>query len=146
MGEEVETGIFDVAYLLRNLYHALVRWPDWTGGSPPIAFDPWGTAFYINQGILLFVLWGLVARRFDPAVKWTAAFALAVIAAGIFTYEAGGWRQFGYRYIIDLIPAGFAVFVHAYDRFNRWMAAAFAWSLAVNVYGIATWKDLPRPR
>ena len=67
-------------------------------------FDPWGTAFYINQGILLFVLWGLVARRFDPVVKATAAFAMAVIAAGIFTYEAGGWRQFGYRYIIDLDP------------------------------------------
>jgi len=144
--KKLETGIFDVAYLPRNLYHAFVRWPDWTGGSPPVAFDPWGTAFYINQGILLFVLWGLVARRFDPVVKWTAAFAMAVIAAGIFTYEAGGWRQFGYRYIIDLIPAGFAVFVHAYDRFNRWMAAAFAWSLAVNVYGVATWKDLPRPR
>ena len=71
---------------------------------------------------------------------------MAVIAAGIFTYEAGGWRQFGYRYIIDVIPAGFVVFAFAYQRFNRWMLAAFAWSLAVNVYGVATWKDLPRAR
>jgi len=38
------------------------------------------------------------------------------------------------------------VFVFAYRRFNRWMLAAFVWSLAVNVYGVATWKDLPRPR
>ena len=144
--KKLTTGIFDVAYLPRNLYHAFVRWPEWTGGSPPVSFDPWGTAFYINQGILLFVLWALVARRFDSWLKWTAAFAMAVIAAGIFTYEAGGWRQFGYRYIIDVIPAGFAVFVLAYDRFTRAMAAAFAWSLLVNVYGLATWKDLPRPR
>jgi hypothetical protein len=143
---KLPTGIFDVAYLPRNLYHAFVRWPEWTGGSPPVSFDPWGTAFYINQGILLFVLWALVARRFDPALKWTAAFAMAVIAGGIFTYEAGGWRQFGYRYIIDVIPAGFCVFVLAYDRFTRKMAAAFVWSLAVNIYGLATWKDLPRPR
>ena len=35
---------------------------------------------------------------------------------------------------------------HAYRRFDRWMTAAFLWSLAVNVYGVATWKDLPRPR
>jgi hypothetical protein len=144
--KKLTTGIFAVAYLPRNLYHALVRWPEWSGGSPPIDFDPWGTAFYINQGILLFVFWGLFARRFDPVVKATAAVALAVIAAGIFTYEAGGWRQFGYRYIIDLIPAGFAVFIHAYRRFDRFMLVAFAWSLAVNVYGLATWKDLPRPR
>jgi hypothetical protein len=144
--KNLPTGIFSVAYLPRNLYHAFVRWPEWTGGSPPLGFDPWGTAFYINQGILLFVFWGLVARRFDPAVKAAAGFAMAVIAAGIFTYEAGGWRQFGYRYIIDLIPAGFLVFAFAYRRFNRWMLAAFAWSLAVNVYGVATWKDLPRPR
>jgi hypothetical protein len=144
--KKLETGIFDVAYLPRNLYHAFLRWPEWTGGSPPLGFDPWGTAFYINQGILLFVFWALVARRFDPAVKAAAGFAIAVIAAGIFTYEAGGWRQFGYRYIIDLIPAGFVVFAFAYRRFNRWMLAAFAWSLAVNVYGVATWKDLPRPR
>ena len=144
--KNLATGIFDVAYLPRNLYHAFVRWPDWTGGWPPLAFDPWGTAFYLNQGILLFVLWGLVARRFDPAVKWTAAFAMAVIAAGIFTYEAGGWRQFGYRYIIDVIPAGFVVFAFAYRRIVRWMLAAFLWSLAANLYGVATWKDLPRPR
>lgn len=144
--KKLATGIFDVAYLPRNLYHAFVRWPEWTGGSPPLSFDPWGTAFYINQGILLFVLWGLVARRFDPVVKATAGLAMAVIAAGIFTYEAGGWRQFGYRYIIDLIPAGFVVFAFAYQRFNRWMLAAFCWSLAVNIYGVASWKDLPRPR
>ena len=144
--KNLATGIFDVAYLPRNLYHAFVRWPEWTGGSPPVSFDPWGTAFYVNQGILLFVLWGLVARRFDPLGKWTAGFAMGVIAAGIFTYEAGGWRQFGYRYIIDVIPAGFVVFAFAYRRFNRWMLAAFLWSLAANLYGVATWKDLPRPR
>lgn len=144
--KKLPTGIFDVAYLPRNLYHAFVRWPEWTGGWPPVSFDPWGTAFYLNQGILLFVFWGVVARRFDPVVKATAAFAIAVIAAGIFTYEAGGWRQFGYRYIIDLIPAGFVVFAFAYRRFSRWMLFAFLWSLALNVYGVATWKDLPRPR
>ena len=38
------------------------------------------------------------------------------------------------------------VFAFAYQRFNRWMLAAFAWSLAANIYGVATWKDLPRPR
>ena len=33
--KSLATGIFDVAYLPRNLYHAFVRWPDWTGGCRP---------------------------------------------------------------------------------------------------------------
>jgi hypothetical protein len=144
--KKLATGIFDVAYLPRNLYHGLVRWPDWTGGWPPLAFDPWGTAFYLNNGILLVALLGSSRRRLDPVVRWTAAASLLVVAAGIFTYEAGGWRQFGYRYIIDLLPGAFAVYALAYTRFDRWMAVAFASSFVVNLYGIAAWKDLPRPR
>lgn len=144
--KKLATGIFDIAYLPRNLYHALVRLPDVTGGWPPLAFDPWGTAFYLNNGILLIALLGLFRRGLDPVVRGAAVLATLVIAAGIFTYEAGGWRQFGYRYIIDLVPVGFAVFALAYRRFTRVMAVAFALSLAVNLYGLATWKELPRPR
>lgn len=144
--KKLATGIFDVAYLPRNLYHALVRMPEWTGGWPPLSFDPWGTAFYLNNGILLVALLGLFRRRADPVVRAVAAVTLLVVSWGIFTYEAGGWRQFGYRYIIDLLPGAFAVFALAYRRFDRWMALAFATSLAVNLYGVASWKDLPRPR
>ncbi|HET7746407.1 MAG TPA: hypothetical protein VFM29_03845 [Vicinamibacteria bacterium] len=144
--KKLPTGLFDVAYLPRNLYHGLLRMPEWTGGWPPVFFDPWGTAFYLNNGILLVGLLGLFRRRVDPVVRATAAAALFVIAAGIFTYEAGGWRQFGYRYILDLLPGAFALYALAYRRFDRWMALAFASSFLVNLYGIAAWKELPRPR
>ena len=52
--------------------------------------------------------------------------------------------QFGFRYIIDLLPVGFVVFALAFDRFPRPLLVASLLTFALNVYGLAGWKHFPR--
>jgi hypothetical protein len=103
-----------------------------------------GTAFWLHNPVLVAALWGLVARRFDPWIRAAAAFAFVAIGAGILMYESGGWVQFGFRYVIDLLPAGFVVFAFAFDRFPRLLLVASLVTFALNIYGLAGWKHFPR--
>lgn len=139
-------GIFDLRYVGRNLFHATLRLPEWVpGGDPILAFDPWGTAFWLNNAIFLFALRALVREPLDPWVRAAAALALTLTWSGLLLHETNGWRQFGYRFLIDLLPTGFALLALTARRFTPAMAAALAWSLGVNLYGLATWKEMPRP-
>jgi hypothetical protein len=111
---------------------------------PPLEFDMNGTAFWLHNPVLVAGLWALLARRFDPWIRAAAAFAFVTIGTGILMYESGGWVQFGFRYIIDLLPAGFVVFTFAFNRFPRPLLAASLVVLALNLYGLAGWKHFPR--
>ena len=141
--QELTRGIFSLAYVRRNLYHVFLRLPDWSASSPPLDFDAWGTAFWLNNAIFVFALWALLRGGFDPVVRGAALVGLLTIWPLLLSHETNGWRQFGYRFLIDLLPLGFAVFLLAYRRFSRPMLAAFLFSFAVNLYGLAFWKDLP---
>jgi hypothetical protein len=136
-------GIFSLGYLRRNLYHVWLRLPDWSHSQPPLDFDPWGTAFWLNNGIFLFALWGLARVRFEPLVRAAALAGLLTIWPLLLLHETNGWRQFGYRFLIDLLPLAFVVFLFAYRRFSPLMLAVSSFSFAVNLYGLAFWKDLP---
>jgi hypothetical protein len=136
-------GIFSLGYLRRNLYHVWLRLPDWSHSQPPLDFDPWGTAFWLNNGIFVFALWGLARVRFEPLVRGAALAGLLTIWPLLLLHETNGWRQFGYRFMIDLLPLGFAVVLFAYRRFSTPMLAASLVSFLVNLYGLAFWKDLP---
>ncbi len=138
-------GIFSVTYVPWNLYHALLRLPAWSREWPPLEFDPWGTAFWLNNGIFLYCLYGLVRLPLDRAVRTAAAVSLALVWTGLLMHQTNGWRQFGYRYLIDLLPIGFVVLTFTYRRFTRGMWAALVWSFAVNLYGLMAWKEMPRP-
>jgi hypothetical protein len=144
--EGLPEGLFSLAHLPWNAYHAFLRLPGWRSEPPGLFFDSAGTAFWLNNGILVIALWGLVARPMDRAVKATALFALATIGTGILLYEGEGNAQFGFRYVIDLLPVGFVAFALAYDRATPGMVAVAAASFLVNLYGLAVWKGLPKYR
>lgn len=140
---DLPSGIFSLAYLPRNLYHVWLRLPDWSSSQPPLDFDPWGTAFWLNNGIFVFALWGLARGGFDPLIRGAGLLALFTIWPLLLMHETNGWRQFGYRFLIDLLPLGFVVLLFAYRRFSRLMWAVSLFSFLVNLYGLAFWKDLP---
>jgi hypothetical protein len=144
--EGLPEGLFSAAHLPWNAYHAFLRLPEWRSEPPHLFFDSTGTAFWLNNGIFAVALWGLATRPFDRWVKTTAAFGLAAIGLGVLLYEGEGNAQFGFRYVIDLLPIGFVAFTFAYRRFTPAMLAIALSSVAVNLYGLAVWKGLPKFR
>lgn len=142
-GRELPHGLFSLAYVPRNAWHGLLRLPEWSADWPWLRFDANGTALWLNNAILPISVYGLVRRPMPARVRLAAALALLAAAAAMFSYGSTGWRQFGYRYAIDLLPAAFIAFVHAFRRVEGWMVPPLAASFAVNAYGIAAWSDLP---
>jgi len=139
-------GLFSAAHLPWNAFHAFVRLPEWRPQPPHLFFDSAGTAFWLNNAVFVVGLWGLLFRPFDRAVKAAAAFGLVTIGLGLLLYEGEGNAQFGFRYVIDLLPIGFVAFAFAYRRFTAGMAALALSSFVVNLYGLAVWKGLPKYR
>ena len=137
-------GLMSLHYLPWHLYHAVLKLPRLQAHWPPLEFDMNGNAFWLHNPMLAAAIGGLVARRFDPWVRAAAAFAFVTIGTGVLMYESGGWVQFGFRYLIDLLPAGLVVFAYAFDRFPRLLLAGSLVTLALNVYGLAGWKHFPR--
>jgi hypothetical protein len=136
-------GIFSFHYLPWNAYHALLHMPQWRWQWPYLRFDTLGTAFWLDNGVLVLALAALFrAGALDEAIRWTSAATLLVILVGVLMYESTGNRQFGARYFIDLLPGAFVVFALAYKRFDRWAMALSAASFAINLYGLAVWHQL----
>ncbi|MFI5183397.1 MAG: hypothetical protein ACHQNV_03285 [Vicinamibacteria bacterium] len=141
--EELPHGIFSLHYLPWNAYHAFLHMPQWGWEWPYLRFDTLGTAFWLDNGVLVLAMAALFrAGALDAAVRWTSAATLLLILVGVLMYESTGNRQFGARYFIDLLPGAFAVFALAYKRFDRWALALSGVSFAINLYGLAVWHQL----
>lgn len=134
---QLADGVFSVRYLLRNSYHAFLHLPHLTDGSKFLSFDGRGTAFWINNVILLIGLAGLVRTKLLSPIERSLLLATAaVIWFLLLLHESNGWYQFGYRYCIDIMPLAFIGCLYSYKRCPVWMTALFAASLAVNMYGV----------
>ena len=136
-------GLFSLAYLPDHAYHALLKLPEWSRHWPQLRFDPNGTAFWLNNAVAAIGVYALVRRPLPGRLRLAAGAALVVISLSVLCYASNGWRQFGYRYLIDVLPVAFLVFIHAYDRLTRAMLAAFAASFLLNLYGLIAWRDMP---
>lgn len=137
-------GIFSLSYLPENAYHAFLRLPTWAADWPHLRFDALGTAFWINNAIVVIAAFGLLRRSMDPWVRGAAAFALVGIAVSVLSYEGGGAMQFGFRFVLDTMPAAFVAFAFGYRRFSGAALAVAAVSVLVNLYGVVAWKQMPR--
>jgi len=139
-------GIFSLSSLPANAYHAFLCLPTRNREWPYIRFDTLGTAFWLNNAIVVVAVWGLTRRPLDPWIRVAATFALLAIGVGVLSYEGGGARQFGFRFVLDVAPAAFVAFAFAYKRFSGTMLAVAIFSVLVNVYGLAIWKKMPQGR
>jgi hypothetical protein len=112
-------GSFSHIYMPCNLYISLVGPPNlpgaaalgdticWQLGSlshsfeaPFEFFDPRGMSIFLTTPAFLYLF---KARWHEPLVRAALAGSLAVLLV-LWMYSTTGWVQFGYRYILDIIP------------------------------------------
>jgi len=95
-----EIGLFDLAYLSRNLQCMLTLLPQWSADAPHLRASIHGTALWLGSPWLL--LAPLHRERFlGRAALWLAALASAVPSL---LYQNSGQIQFGYRFAVDWLP------------------------------------------
>jgi hypothetical protein len=132
----VESGVFNLAYLPRNLLHTFAQLPVWDAGSGILSFSGRGTAVWLHSPILLLGLAALASRKLPLGEKTLIALALSLSWGGLLLHESNGWFQFGYRFGVDLIP----VLLYAAGRFRRsypWLLVPLVqYSVLINLYGV----------
>lgn len=93
-------GLFDQAFLNRNLHAAFTLVPRLTEQAPYLQISKHGMSILLTTPALLWLLW---PRRSSALARVTGLTA-AVIAVPILFYQNTGWQQFGYRFILDYLP------------------------------------------
>jgi hypothetical protein len=133
-----EHGVFNLAYLPRNLFFTFIKLPMWDAERGIWGFSGRGTALWIHSPILLLGFVALASGRLPRIEKALIALALFLHWGGLLLHESNGWVQFGYRYGVDLIP----VLVYASGRICRscpWrLVPLVQYSVLINLYG-ALW-------
>lgn len=130
-------GQFSIDHLARNLwlvlFHGQIR-DRWTGRETP---DDQGMSVILTTPALLWILFALLRR--DPVARgaWLAA---GLTLVPLLLYYNTGWRQFGYRFILDLIvPLIVLVAIAAGRRINSVLGALIVASVWANVLGTFWW-------
>jgi hypothetical protein len=131
----LEHGEFSVYYLPRNLHLVFLNLPEFKDGR--LIFDLWGSAFWINNSILI-IFWAYYFASSQPrSLKIVVLISMMLIWSGLLVHQSNGWAQFGYRYIIDLIPLSLFCAFQSHFRPKAWFKSIVAASILINMYG--TW-------
>ena len=93
-------GLFDLAYLQRNLEAAWLMLPRVSLSPFRLQYDPRGLSLLVTMPWLVFLAWPRARARLQlPAWLTVAACALP----GLF-YQNTGYMQFGFRFSLDYTP------------------------------------------
>jgi hypothetical protein len=127
-----ELGLFDVAYLRRNLECMLWLLPQWQGAVPFLRVSMHGTALWLGSAWV--VLAAFARERFSGrAVVWLAALGSAIPSL---LYQNSGQIQFSYRFAVDWLPLVLVAIVLGGGFRRRTLAATLVvLSIAVQSWG-----------
>jgi hypothetical protein len=128
-------GLFDLAYLPRNLRVVFGLLPGFISQPPYLSISGHGLALWVTTPIFLYLVWPRVRGRFHLALWLT----VAAVAVPTLFYQNTGWLQFGYRFSLDYVV--FLVMLLAIG--GRRLTSGLAWTLiglgvAMNLYGAIT--------
>lgn len=138
VNRDIDTyGLFDVAYLGRNLQAAFLKLPTLVSGPPYLSYDPHGLTLLLTLPILVFLLIPKERRR----LHWPLWLTVAVCAVPGLFYQNTGYMQFGFRFSLDYTPYLILLFaLGGWSLKNRWVIAACALGVLVNLWGALVFR------
>ncbi|NLG24073.1 MAG: hypothetical protein GX558_01850, partial [Clostridiales bacterium] len=136
--EQSEYGQFSLRYVAANVRNIL-RLPWLENGMPafPTAF---GFAFWLVNPLYVLFAAAFVrrVRRGATAADWLLLIMLAAHFFATLMHKSLGGVQFGTRYLCDLIPAMYCLWVACPPDRPAWRRAEYAamtLGIAINLYG-----------
>ena len=127
-------GMFDLAYLGRNLAVALTLLPSFSATPPHLSISGHGLALWLTTPILLLVLW----PRQKPPLHRALWLTVALVALPTLFYQNSGWFQFGYRFALDYIVFLFLLIAMGGRPLTRVVKALIIAGILINLFGALT--------
>jgi hypothetical protein len=129
-------GQFSIDHLPRNLWYFLIEWPRASRSDPRILPSAMGMSVLLTSPAWL---WLIALRRRD-SLTIGAAVAAGLTLLPLLCYYNTGWKQFGYRFLLDLaIPLTILLAISARRRIRPVLALLIVLSVAVNGWGGWWW-------
>ncbi len=128
-------GSFSASYFKENLFYAVKHLPTWQKNNFILNFDSFGTAFWINNFVVIVGLSTLFKRSVVLYLRVTLAAVVTITWLALLCHHSNGWMQFGYRYVVDLLPLIFLLCVLKLRTLRLSVVLLFLISFGVNVYG-----------
>ncbi len=135
-------GFFSIHYLWRNIYYTVLRLPifqNQTVFKEPGNERSWteGYSLFYQSPVLLYVFGSLKAITKDwlVAVLWLS---IVFVACPILCMMGTGWKQFGARYLFDLVPLLFPlVIIGTRGKVSILLIGLVIISVVINLNGLS---------
>lgn len=128
-------GQFSMHFLSTNAYYMLLRPPILLSHFPYLTFDPLGTSIFLTIPPLLLVF--LAFRHKEQ--RWLAASLLTTCllpTVFLLFYFNTGWYQFGYRFVLDILPFALLLAVLGIRSVPPWLRnGLIILAVAINLWG-----------
>lgn len=135
-------GVFSLHYFPDNAWHVFANLPSCASSGLPLSFDGRGTAFWINNTIFLIAIAAMLTAPMSHVLRGLVGATIVVVWFALLMHESNGWFQFGYRYVVDLLPAALVVLLHIWSRVPRSLLySILVWSVSINFYGAIWWSE-----
>ncbi|ATB36706.1 hypothetical protein CYFUS_002121 [Cystobacter fuscus] len=130
-------GLFNPAYLPRNLEAAFLKLPGFSGSPPRLTYDPHGLTLLLTLPLLVFLL---IPKK-KPRLHWPVWLTVAVTALPGLFYQNTGYMQFGFRFSIDYTPYLLLLFaLGGWSLRHRAVVAALVLGGLVNFWGAVAFR------
>jgi hypothetical protein len=130
-------GLFDLAYLSRNLEAAFLKLPRVSLNPLELGYDPHGLTLLLTLPLLVF----LVIPKTRPRLHWPLWLTVAVCALPGLFYQNTGYMQFGFRFSLDYTPYLLLLFaIGGWALRSRLVLAAVVLGVLVNFWGAVAFR------
>ncbi|SEU15553.1 hypothetical protein [Stigmatella erecta] len=130
-------GLFNLAYLGRNLEAAFFKLPQVSWNPLRLGYDPHGLTLLLTLPLLVFLL----IPKSRPRLHLPLWLTVAVCALPGLFYQNTGYMQFGFRFSLDYTPYLLVLFaVGGWSLRHRAVLAAVALGVLVNFWGAVAFR------
>ncbi len=129
-------GLFHPAFINRNLTAALTLTPRIGVEAPWFQISQHGLSVFLTTPVLLLLL---RPKRTHPLMR-PIMVTFAVLMVPILLYQNTGWQQFGYRFLLDVLPLLVCALAIGGRPITSWVKAAIVVGVLVNGFGAVTWQ------
>ncbi len=129
-------GLFHPDFLNRNLTAAFTLLPRFTSEAPFVQFSRHGLSIFFTTPALALLLWPLRRHRLARALGVTTA----VVAVPLLFYQNTGWEQFGYRFLLDVMPYLICCLALGDRPLTRFVKALIIAGVLINALGAVTFQ------
>lgn len=131
-------GLFNYHYVAKNLSVFSSSLPWLSLHAPYVQVSRHGLALWVTTPALLIALWPKKLTKLMVGL-WCALIPVAILNL---MYQNSGWAQFGYRFALDYMVLIFVIIALGRRRFGAGFALMMVWSIAINVFGAATFTRM----